>query len=169
MTWHAAGTYRIADGRGGRGRKRRSAISLHSTVGPYNRSASTRLAASSGRSRQKVRPQDLVADLLIFTGNRAIETMGPQDVRFRRRTAPTSGTPREDVYWGPETGCGSKISDTAATASWPIPLAPSRWVSSMSNPEGPERPTRIPMGVGPRHPARPSCGDGDETTKRLSR
>ena len=73
MSWHAAGTYRIADGRGGGGTAR--SASPRSTVGPTTR-ASTRRAGCSGRSSRSTAGKISWADLLVFAGNCAYESMG---------------------------------------------------------------------------------------------
>jgi catalase-peroxidase len=99
MAWHAAGTYRIADGRGGAGTGQQRFAPLNSW--PDN--------ASLDKARRLLWPvkkkygQKLSwADLLILTGNVALETMGLRTFGFGGGRSDV-WEPDEGVYWGPET------------------------------------------------------------------
>ena len=98
MTWHAAGTYRIADGRGGGGSGAQRFAPLNSWPDNANLDKARRLLWPI---KQKYGRKISWADLLIFTGNRALETMGFATFGFGggRRDI---WAPEEDVYWGPE-------------------------------------------------------------------
>jgi len=98
MTWHAAGTYRIADGRGGGGSGNQRFAPLGSWPDNVNLDKARRLLWPI---KQKYGRKISWADLLIFTGNRALETMGFKTFGFGGGREDI-WAPEEDVYWGPE-------------------------------------------------------------------
>ena len=98
MTWHAAGTYRIADGRGGGGTGAQRFAPLNSWPDNANLDKARRLLWPI---KQKYGRKISWADLLIFAGNRALETMGFTTFGFGGGREDI-WAPEEDVYWGPE-------------------------------------------------------------------
>ena len=98
MTWHAAGTYRISDGRGGGGSGAQRFAPLNSWPDNANLDKARRLLWPV---KQKYGQQISWADLLVFTGNRALETMGFKTFGFGGGREDI-WSPEEDVYWGPE-------------------------------------------------------------------
>ncbi|WP_372345598.1 catalase/peroxidase HPI [Streptomyces sp. KL116D] len=99
MAWHSAGTYRISDGRGGAGAGQQRFAPLNSW--PDN--------ASLDKARRLLWPvkkkygQNISwADLMVLTGNVALETMGFKTFGFAGGREDV-WEPEEDVYWGPET------------------------------------------------------------------
>ena len=98
MTWHAAGTYRIADGRGGGGTGAQRFAPLNSWPDNANLDKARRLLWPI---KQKYGRKISWADLLIFAGNRAMETMGFETFGFGGGREDI-WAPEEDVYWGPE-------------------------------------------------------------------
>ena len=98
MTWHAAGTYRIADGRGGGGTGAQRFAPLNSWPDNANLDKARRLLWPV---KQKYGAKISWADLLIFAGNRALETMGFTTFGFGGGR-PDVYAPEDDVYWGPE-------------------------------------------------------------------
>ncbi len=99
MTWHAAGTYRVADGRGGGGTGAQRFAPLNSWPDNANLDKARRLLWPI---KQKYGRKLSWADLLIFAGNRALETMGLRTFGFGGGR-PDIWAPEDDVYWGPET------------------------------------------------------------------
>ncbi len=98
MTWHAAGTYRISDGRGGGGTGAQRFAPLNSWPDNANLDKARRLLWPI---KQKYGRKISWADLLIFTGNRALETMGLKTFGFGGGREDI-WAPEEDIYWGPE-------------------------------------------------------------------
>ena len=98
MTWHAAGTYRIADGRGGGGTGAQRFAPLNSWPDNVSLDKARRLLWPI---KQKYGQKISWADLLIFTGNRALETMGFKTFGFGGGREDI-WAPEDDVYWGPE-------------------------------------------------------------------
>jgi catalase-peroxidase len=98
MTWHAAGTYRIADGRGGGGTGAQRFAPLNSWPDNANLDKARRLLWPI---KKKYGRKISWADLLIFAGNRALETMGFETFGFGGGR-PDIWAPEDDVYWGPE-------------------------------------------------------------------
>jgi catalase-peroxidase len=99
MAWHGAGTYRISDGRGGAGSGQQRFAPLNSWPDNANLDKARRLLWPV---KQKYGQKISWADLMILTGNVALETMGFKTFGFGGGR-PDVWEPDEDVYWGPET------------------------------------------------------------------
>ena len=131
MAWHSAGTYRIADGRGGAGNGTQRFAPLNSWPDNVNLDKARRLLWPI---KQKYGQKISWADLMILTGNVALESMGFKTFGF------AGG--REDVwepdeiYWGPEK---TWLSDERYTGTRDLenPLAAVQMGLIYVNPEGP--------------------------------
>jgi len=98
MAWHSAGTYRIDDGRGGAGAGMQRFAPLNSWPDNGNLDKARRLLWPV---KKKYGRTISWADLMIFAGNRALETMGFTTFGFAGGRADV-WEPDQDVYWGPE-------------------------------------------------------------------
>jgi catalase-peroxidase len=99
MAWHSAGTYRIADGRGGAGSGSQRFAPLNSWPDNVSLDKARRLLWPI---KQKYGKKLSWADLMILTGNVALESMGFKTFGFAGGR-PDIWEPEEDIYWGPET------------------------------------------------------------------
>ncbi|MFB6726886.1 catalase/peroxidase HPI [Kribbella sp. NPDC056345] len=100
MAWHSAGTYRISDGRGGAGAGQQRFAPLNSWPDNANLDKARRLLWPV---KKKYGQKISWADLMILTGNVALETMGFKTFGYAGGRADV-WEPETDVYWGPETG-----------------------------------------------------------------
>jgi catalase-peroxidase len=99
MAWHSAGTYRISDGRGGAGAGQQRFAPLNSWPDNVSLDKARRLLWPV---KKKYGKKLSWADLMILTGNVALETMGFKTFGFGGGR-PDTWESEEDVYWGPET------------------------------------------------------------------
>jgi catalase-peroxidase len=99
MAWHSAGTYRISDGRGGGGAGQQRFAPLNSWPDNVSLDKARRLLWPV---KQKYGRKISWADLMILTGNVALETMGFKTFGYAGGREDV-WEPEADVYWGPET------------------------------------------------------------------
>ncbi len=99
MTWHAAGTYRIADGRGGAGTGAQRYAPLNSWPDNGNLDKARRLLWPI---KQKYGRKLSWADLIALTGTLAMDSMGFKTFGFGGGR-PDIWEPEDEIYWGPET------------------------------------------------------------------
>ena len=98
MAWHSAGTYRIGDGRGGAGSGAQRFAPLNSWPDNVNLDKARRLLWTV---KQKYGQRVSWADLMIFAGNCALESMGLETFGFAGGREDV-WEPEEATYWGPE-------------------------------------------------------------------
>ncbi|MFE6134182.1 catalase/peroxidase HPI, partial [Streptomyces sp. NPDC056437] len=132
MAWHSAGTYRISDGRGGGGRGQQRFAPLNSWPDNGNLDKARRLLWPV---KKKYGQSISWADLMILTGNVALETMGFETFGFAGGRADVWEAD-EDVYWGPET---TWLDDRRYTGDRELesPLGAVQMGLIYVNPEGP--------------------------------
>lgn len=132
MAWHSAGTYRIADGRGGGGRGQQRFAPVNSWPDNANLDKARRLLWPI---KQKYGQKLSWADLLILTGNVALESMGFKTFGFGGGRVDT-WEPDQDIYWGPE---GKWLADERYSGDRDLenPLGAVQMGLIYVNPEGP--------------------------------
>ena len=133
MAWHSAGTYRSGDGRGGGGTGNQRFTPLNSWPDNVNLDKARRLLWPI---KQKYGNQISWADLMILTGNVALESMGFKTFGFGGGRVDI-WQPEEDIYWGSETEwLGNKR--YAGDRQLENPLAAVQMGLIYVNPEGPD-------------------------------
>ncbi|MEU8743612.1 catalase/peroxidase HPI [Streptomyces parvulus] len=132
MAWHSAGTYRISDGRGGAGAGQQRFAPLNSWPDNVNLDKARRLLWPV---KKKYGQSLSWADLLVLTGNVALEQMGFETFGFAGGRADVWEA-EEDVYWGPET---TWLDDQRYTGDRELenPLGAVQMGLIYVNPEGP--------------------------------
>jgi catalase-peroxidase len=132
MAWHSAGTYRIADGRGGAGDGQQRFAPLNSWPDNVNLDKARRLLWPI---KQKYGSKISWADLMILAGNVALESMGFKTFGFGGGRVDT-WEPEMDIYWGPE---GKWLADERYSGEHDLenPLGAVQMGLIYVNPEGP--------------------------------
>ena len=132
MAWHSAGTYRISDGRGGAGAGQQRFAPLNSWPDNVSLDKARRLMWPV---KKKYGRRLSWADLIVLTGNVALESMGFKTFGFGGGRADV-WEPDEDVYWGPET---TWLGDERYTGDRELedPLGAVQMGLIYVNPEGP--------------------------------
>ncbi|MGH9467565.1 MAG: catalase/peroxidase HPI [Terriglobales bacterium] len=164
MAWHAAGTYRIGDGRGGAGSGQQRFAPLNSWPDNVNLDKARRLLWPI---KQKYGRKISWADLMVLAGNVALESMGFQTFGF--------GGGREDVwepdnsvFWGPE---GQWLADAryAAKRDLQEPLAAVQMGLIYVNPEGPNgKPDPLAAAIDIRETFRRMAMNDEETVALIA-
>ena len=133
MSWHAAGTYRTGDGRGGGGTGAQRFAPLNSWPDNGNLDKARRLLWPI---KQKYGKKISWADLVILAGNIAIESMGSKTFGYSGGR-PDIWAPEEDIYWGKEK---EWLADKRYTGERDLenPLAAVQMGLIYVNPEGPD-------------------------------
>ncbi len=131
MSWHAAGTYRISDGRGGGGSGYQRLAPLNSWPDNASLDKARRLLWPI---KQKYGRQISWADLIIFAGNCALESMGFKTMGFA--FGRTDAWEADETYWGPE---GTWLGDERHSDDGTLqqPLGADHMGLIYVNPEGP--------------------------------
>ncbi len=132
MAWHAAGTYRIGDGRGGAGSAQQRFAPINSWPDNVNLDKARRLLWPI---KQKYGRKISWGDLMILAGNVALESMGFKTFGFGGGRV-DAWEPDESVYWGPE---GKWLADERYSGERDLqnPLAAVQMGLIYVNPEGP--------------------------------
>ncbi len=132
MAWHSAGTYRVSDGRGGAGTGNQRFAPLNSWPDNVNLDKARRLLWPV---KQKYGKKISWADLMILTGNVALESMGFKTFGFAGGREDI-WEPEEDIYWGSETAW---LADRRYTGDRELenPLGAVQMGLIYVNPEGP--------------------------------
>jgi catalase-peroxidase len=159
MAWHAAGTYRTADGRGGASTGNQRFAPLNSWPDNANLDKARRLLWPI---KQKYGKQISWADLFILTGNVAIESMGLKTFGFGGGRNDI-WEPEEDVYWGAES---EWLDDSRHSGERELenPLAAVQMGLIYVNPEGPNgEPSAIASGKDIRETFARMAMDDEET------
>ncbi len=133
MTWHAAGTYRTADGRAGGGRGQQRFAPLNSWPDNVNIDKSRRLLWPI---KQKYGQKISWADLMILTGNVALESMGFRTFGFAGGREDV-WEPDHDVNWGSETSWLATDKRFSGDRDLDQPLGATHMGLIYVNPEGP--------------------------------
>jgi len=134
MAWHSAGTYRTGDGRGGGGTGQQRFAPLNSWPDNGNLDKARRLLWPI---KQKYGSSISWADLMLLTGNVALESMGFKTFGFGGGRADV-WEPEEDVYWGSETEWEAGDKRYSGERDLENPLAAVQMGLIYVNPEGPE-------------------------------
>jgi len=133
MAWHSAGTYRTGDGRGGAGAGQQRFAPLNSWPDNANLDKARRLLWPI---KQKYGKKISWADLMILTGNVALESMGFKTFGFAGGREDV-WEPEEDVYWGSETTWLENDERDLDTKKLENPLAAIQMGLIYVNPQGP--------------------------------
>jgi catalase-peroxidase len=133
MAWHSAGTYRTGDGRGGAGSGQQRFAPLNSWPDNVNLDKARRLLWPI---KQKYGKKISWADLMILTGNVALESMGFKTFGFAGGREDV-WEPEEDVYWGSETKWLENDKRVTEDKKLDNPLAAVQMGLIYVNPEGP--------------------------------
>ena len=134
MAWHSAGTYRTGDGRGGAGAGQQRFSPLNSWPDNVSLDKARRLLWPI---KQKYGPRISWADLMILTGNVALETMGFQTFGFGGGREDV-WEPDQDVYWGAEKTWLGGDKRYSGERDLENPLAAVQMGLIYVNPEGPD-------------------------------
>ena len=164
LTWHAAGTYRIGDGRGGGGTGAQRFAPLNSWPDNASLDKARRLLWPV---KQKYGRKLSWADLLILVGNVALESMGFKTFGFGGGR-PDIWAPEEDIYWGSE---NEWLGDERYTGERDLetPLGAVQMGLIYVNPEGPNAtPDPIAAGIDIRETFGRMAMDDEETVALIA-
>jgi catalase-peroxidase len=134
LAWHSAGTYRLADGRGGAGMGMQRFAPLNSWPDNGNLDKARRLLWPV---KQKWGKKVSWADLMILAGNRALDTMGLKTFGFAGGR-PDVFEPDNETYWGPENYWLGADQRYTGDRQLEKPLGASQMGLIYVNPEGPD-------------------------------
>ncbi len=164
LTWHAAGTYRVGDGRGGGGTGAQRFAPLNSWPDNASLDKARRLLWPV---KQKYGRRLSWADLLILAGNVALESMGFETFGFGGGR-PDIWAPEEDIYWGSE---NEWLGDERYTGERDLetPLGAVQMGLIYVNPEGPNaNPDPIAAGIDIRETFARMAMDDEETVALIA-
>jgi len=164
MAWHSAGTYRIGDGRGGAGAGQQRFAPLNSWPDNVNLDKARRLLWPI---KQKYGRKISWADLMILTGNVALESMGFKTFGFGGGRE-DRWEPEEDIYWGPE---GTWLADERYSGDRDLqsPLGAVQMGLIYVNPEGPNgKPDPVAAGRDIRETFRRMAMNDEETVALIA-